>query len=258
MPNEHKIIGVVPARMASSRFPGKPLHPLCGMPMVEHVFRRASLFERWDGLYLATCDQEIAALGHDRGWPTLITSDRHTRALDRVAEAAQICGQTISENDIIVCVQGDEPMLHPDMIAAAISPLEDEPTAPCTVLAMEIGDEKQFKNPDTVKIVHDKNGNVLYTSRSPIPHDKSLPTTVTPRRIYGILAFRWHFLQTFTSMPESPLELAESCDSNRICENGFQQKIAPYPFRPSFSVDSPADTEVVERHLREDPLWGTY
>ena len=258
MKDQNKIIGVVPARMASSRFPGKPLHPICGMPMVEHVFRRAALYPLWSGLYLATCDPEIAALGEARGWPTLITSDSHTRALDRVAEAAMICGQPVSENDIVVCVQGDEPMLHPDMIAASILPLTDDPAAFCTVLAMEIGSEEQFKNTDTVKIVHDMKGNVLYTSRAPIPHSSTWPGEVKARRIYGILAFRWHFLKTFTSMPESPLELIESCDSNRICDNGFRQKIAPYPFRPSFSVDSLADTETVERHIREDSLWGKY
>jgi 3-deoxy-manno-octulosonate cytidylyltransferase (CMP-KDO synthetase) len=258
MTKTNKIIGVVPARMASSRFPGKPLHMICGRPMVEHVFRRAALFARWDGLFLATCDPEIAALGNDRGWPTLMTSDKHTRALDRVAEAGRICGQPLNDADILICVQGDEPMLHPNMIEASSAPLEADPEALCAVLAMEIGDEDQFRNPDTVKIVHDMKGNVLYTSRSPVPYSKTFPSTPAPRRIYGILAFRWHFLQTFTAMPESPLELVESCDSNRICDNGFRQKIAPYPFTPSFSVDSPADTETVERYILQDSLWGKY
>ena len=108
-----KTIGVVPARMASSRFPGKPLHRICGMTMVEHVYRRAALFPKWDGLYLATCDPEIAAVGEQNKWPTVMTSDKHTRALDRVAEAAAKCGQKLDENDIVVCVQGDEPMLRP-------------------------------------------------------------------------------------------------------------------------------------------------
>src|SRR6266850_1043617 len=150
MPNEHKIIGVVPARMASSRFPGKPLHLLCGMPMVEHVFRRSQLFPGWDGLYLATCDREIAALGEARGWPVVMTSDRHTRALDRVAEGAAKCGLPLDPDDIVVCVQGDEPMLHPDMIAASVRPLEEDEEALCTVLAMHIVDAADWRNPDTV------------------------------------------------------------------------------------------------------------
>src|SRR5271157_4513858 len=228
-----KIIGIVPARMASSRFPGKPLHSICGMPMVEHVFRRAALYPHWDGLYLATCDKAIAMLGEKYNWPTLMTSDHHTRALDRVAEAAGKCGQILEENDVVVCVQGDEPMLHPDMIAAVVHPLQKDPAVPCTVLAAEIVDEKQFCNPDTVKIIHDIKGDVLYTSRSPVPYCKKFTPELGARRIYGIFAFRWYFLRIFTSLPESPLELVESCDSNRIPDNGYRQRIAPYQFSAS-------------------------
>jgi 3-deoxy-manno-octulosonate cytidylyltransferase (CMP-KDO synthetase) len=253
-----KIIGIVPARMAASRFPGKPLHPICGMPMVEHVFRRAALYKQWDGLYLATCDKEIAEVGEKHNWPTLMTSDRHTRALDRVAEAAGKCGQALKENDIVVCVQGDEPMLHPDMIAASIRPLQDDNNVPCTVLAVEIVEEAQYRNRDILKIIHDMKGDVLYTSRSPVPYCKQFTPGLGARRIYGIFAFRWYFLKIFTSMPESPLELAEACDSNRIMDNGYRQRIAPYPYSVSFSVDSPADAELVEAHMRNDPLWGKY
>ena len=253
-----KVIGVVPARMASSRFPGKPLHPILGRPMLDHVYSRAALFPSWDALCLATCDDEIAALGQRKGWPTVRTSDRHTRALDRVAEAASKCGHALARADIIVCVQGDEPMLRPDMIGVAIQPLLEDPANTCTVLAMEIAEEEQFRNPDTVKIIHDKKGDVLYTSRTAVPFCTKFPPTPVPRRIYGIFAFRYHFLATFTSMPESPLELAESCDSNRIFDNGYRQRIAPYPHRPSFSVDSPADIGRVEDHMRQDPLWGQY
>lgn len=253
-----KVIGIVPARMAASRFPGKPLHPICGMPMVEHVFRRAALYPHWDGLYLATCDREIAMLGEARNWPTLMTSDSHTRALDRVAEAAGKCGQVLDENDVVVCVQGDEPMLHPDMIAASIRPLQEDPKVPCTVLAMAIVDEEQFRNPDILKIVHDIKGDVLYTSRMPVPYCKKFAPELGVRRIYGIFAFRWYFLKVFTSMPESPLEIAEACDSNRIMDNGYRQRIAPYPFSPSFSVDTPADAVRVEANMDSDPLWGHY
>jgi 3-deoxy-manno-octulosonate cytidylyltransferase (CMP-KDO synthetase) len=244
--------------MAASRFPGKPLHPILGRPMVEHVYCRAALFPKWDGLYLATCDEAIAAVGRAKGWPTLMTSDKHTRALDRVAEAARICGQTLADDDIVVCVQGDEPMLRPDMITTSVAPLLDDATAVCTVLAMEIGDVETFKNPDTLKIVHDKKGDVTYTSRSPIPYCKTFPPAVTPRRIYGIFAFRSHFLQTFTNTPESPLEKAEACDSNRIFDSGYRQRVAPYPYLRSFSVDSPADIGLVEEHMSRDALWGKY
>jgi 3-deoxy-manno-octulosonate cytidylyltransferase (CMP-KDO synthetase) len=226
--------------------------------MVEHVFRRASLFGRWDGLYLATCDREIAEFGESQGWPVVMTASHHTRALDRVAEAAGKCDQEIAANDVVVCVQGDEPMLSPDMIAAVIRPLEEDGSVPCTVLAMEIIDDEQFRNPDIVKIIHDMKGNVLYTSRSPVPHCKTLTPEVGARRIYGIFAFRSHFLKTFTGLPESPLEKLESCDSNRIMDYGFRQRIAPFPYRAAYSVDSPADVRRVEAHMQSDPFWGSY
>jgi 3-deoxy-manno-octulosonate cytidylyltransferase (CMP-KDO synthetase) len=253
-----KIIGVVPARMASSRFPGKPLFPICGMTMVEHVFHRALKFPRWTDLVLTTCDEEIAAVGKRQGWPVVMTSSEHKRALDRVAEAVAIAHPDANRDDIVVCVQGDEPMLHPDMIAASIAPLEADETVSCTVLAMDIVEEAHFHNPDVVKIVHDVKGDVLYTSRAPIPYCKTFPPAILPKRIYGILAFRRHFLGTFNALPESPLEIAESCDSNRIMDRGFRQRIAPFPYCPSFAVDTPEDSALVEAHMKADPLWGSY
>src|SRR6185369_16493201 len=124
----------VPARMEASRFHGKPLYPILGRPMVEHVVARAQLYKNWDGLFLCTCDKEIESFGLSKKWPTIMTSNKHTRALDRVAEAADKCGLDLKDDDIIVCVQGDEPMLHPDMIDAVVKPLLDDQEAPCTVL----------------------------------------------------------------------------------------------------------------------------
>ena len=253
-----KIIGIVPARMGSSRFPGKPLHPICGKPMVEHVFRRAQFFEGWDGLFLTTCDDKIFQFGKSQGFPVIMTSATHTRCLDRVAEAVEKSGMNVNANDIVVCVQGDEPMMRPDMIDAAIEPLLSDQTVNCTVLAMHIIDEEQYRNPNIVKIIHDMKEDVLYTSRSPLPYCENFSPDLGARRIYGILAFRWHFLKTFNTLPESPLELAESCDSNRICDHGFKQRIAPYPYIDSFSVDTPEDAERVEAIMENDMYWKQY
>lgn len=253
-----KLIGVVPARMASSRFPGKPLAKICGRPMVEHCFERARLFGRWDGLFLATCDDEIRDVAEGKGYPVIMTSDQHTRCLDRVAEAAEKCGLPLDDEDVVVCVQGDEPMLDPAMIAKSIEPLEQDPAARCTVLTMPIIDEAEFVCPDVVKVVHDVNNTVLYTSRAPIPYAKTFSPDIGALRIYGIFAFRWGFLKTFNSLPESPLEKVESCDSNRICDNALPQKVAVFPYRPSFAVDTPADLDKVEEHMEADPLWGKY
>ena len=254
-----KIIGIIPARMGASRFPGKPLAPILGRPMIEHCFQRAKMFERWDGLFLATCDEEIRAFAESKGYPVIMTSDSHTRALDRVAEAAEKCGIVLDESDIVLNVQGDEPMMDPDMIAATVKPFDDRDDVRGTILAMDIVDEEQFKNSDILKIIHDLKDKVLYTSRSPIPYCK--PGQFKPghvRRIYGIFGFRWDFLKLFTELPESPLELKEACDSNRLYDYGHHQHIAPIPYRASFSVDSPADLENVEAHMKDDPLWGKY
>lgn len=226
--------------------------------MLEHCFLRARLFERWDGLFVATCDPEIRDFSESLDFPTIMTADTHTRALDRVAEAAKKCGLDVADDDIVVCVQADEPMLTPDMIDAVVKPIESDPSVDATILAMEIVDAEQFENPDIVKLVHDLNGDVLYTSRSPIPHARAFSVDIQARRIGGIFGFRWHMLRTFTELPESPLELAEACDSNRLLDNGYRQRVAPIPYQPYFSVDSPADLELVDATMRDDPLWGRY
>lgn len=254
-----KTIGIVPARMAASRFPGKPLFPILGRPMVEHVFCRAKLYGGWDELVLATCDKEIADFANAKGYPAIMTGSHHTRALDRVAEAVTKLDTTVGDEDIVVCVQGDEPMLKPDMMDAVIAPLKADPAIPCTVLAMQILDEAIWRNPDTVKIIHNDRGEVLYTSRAPVPYCKgSFGPELGARRIYGIFAFRWRYLKAFTNHAETRLEKLEACDSNRILDMGFRQFIAPYPSLKSFSVDSPEDIKLVEAHMSADPLWGSY
>lgn len=253
-----KIIGLIPARMKASRFPGKPLFPIHGRPMLEHVWHRAAMFGKWDYLGVCTCDQEIKACADAAGWPVVMTADTHVRALDRVAEAAGKCGLPLDANDIVVCVQGDEPMMRPDMIDCVCQPLLNDPAVNGTVLALHITDEALFLNPDTVKLVHDIHGDVLYTSRAPIPYCKTFTPELRAHRIAGILAFRWHFLQTFLALKPTPLELLEACDSNRICGSGIKQRAAFYPAIPSFSVDSPLDGETVEREIVKDPYWGKY
>ncbi len=253
-----KIIGLIPARMAASRFPGKPLFPIFGRPMIEHVFERARQFGRWDVLAICTCDEEIRAFAESKGYPVIMTADTHTRALDRVAEATTKCGIAVSDNDIVLNVQGDEPMMHPAMITATIQPMEEHAHVRGTMLAMDIVDEAQFRNPDTLKIIHDLSGRVLYTSRQPIPHCKQFGPELEAKRIYGIFGFRWEFLKLFTQLPPSPLEIKEACDSNRLYDHGFHQHIAPYPFCPSYSVDSPHDIGIVEAAMAKDPLWGSY
>ena len=254
-----KIIGVVPARMAASRFPGKPLSQIHGRTMLEHVYLRGGLYENWDQFVVATCDEEIKNFAETKGYPVIMTGAHHTRALDRVAEAIENLPESADDNDIIVCVQGDEPMMRPDMIDTVVAPLLENDTITCTVLAMHITDENLWSNPDTVKIIHNDKGEVLYTSRAPIPYCKgAFSEELMARRIYGILAFRWKYLKAFTASQETRLELVEACDSNRILDLDFTQYIAPYPSIQSFSVDSPSDLELVKLHILEDGILSLY
>lgn len=260
MESKHKIkiVGIVPARMAASRFPGKPLHPILGRPMLEHCFRRARLYPHWDGLFIATCDDEIRSFANGHDFPVIITGSHHVRALDRVAEAAAKCGIEIADTDIVVCVQADEPLLGPDVIEAVVNPFSGDKNVQGTMLAVPIMDEETFLNPDIVKIIHDLKGDVLYTSRAPIPYCKRFTPDLGAKRVGGIFAFRWQFLQWFAKTAESPLETRESCDSNRICDHGFRQRAAVIPYRPYVSVDSPGDIARVEAAMKNDPLFGKY
>jgi 3-deoxy-manno-octulosonate cytidylyltransferase (CMP-KDO synthetase) len=253
-----KIIGVIPARMGSSRFPGKPLYPIAGMPMLEHVWHRSKNYSGWDELFIATCDNEIKEFADARSIPCIMTSDKHERALDRVAEAIENSNFKINANDIVLNVQGDEPMMHPDMITTTIQPMIDDAEVTGVVLSMPIVDEDQFNDPNILKIIHNIKGDILYTSRAPIPYCKEWSLDNGAKRIYGIFGFRWGFLKKFTQIPESPLEIAESCDSNRLYDNGLTQRVALYPYIDSFSVDILEDVKKVEDHLENDPLWRKY
>ncbi|CAN2170631.1 KdsB CMP-2-keto-3-deoxyoctulosonic acid synthetase [Candidatus Nanopelagicaceae bacterium] len=214
------------------------------------------MYKNWDQLVLATCDQEIRDFGESIGFRVINTGSHHTRALDRVAEAVTLLEVAVNDEDIIVCVQGDEPLMQPDMFDAVIAPLLEDSNKAGAILAMHIEDETIWRNPDTVKLVHNEMGKVLYTSRSPIPYAKDgFSADLEAKRIYGIFSFRWKYLKAFTAHPETRLERIESCDSNRILDMSFDQYIAPYPAIESFSVDSPSDIALVEVAMKSDILW---
>ncbi len=243
-----KIFGFIPARMKAHRFPGKPLHLIAGKPMLQHVYERASGFTDWEALTVATCDEEIFDFCSGMGYPVVMTDAGHTRAIDRCAEAAKEAGP----DDIIVVVQGDEPLLTPDMIEAVVAP-HLKGYEQSTLLAMPIHDEAQFRNPDIVKVVTTSlEHRVLYTSREPIPHlapGVEFSPAHGAKRIGGIFAFRKRNLDWFMAQEEHSLEIAESCDSNRICGNGRNQYCVTVPYREYYSVDRLEDIARVEKAL---------
>ncbi len=255
---QKKIFGFVPARMAASRFPGKPLYNILGRPLIGHCLARAALYKEWNYLALTTCDTEIRVFGEKNNYNVIMTSKSHTRALDRVAEAVLKMEHHIEDHDIVVCVQGDEPLLGPDIISKIIEPFFVDESINGTILAVPIIDQESFTNPDNVKLVHNEKYDILYTSRSPIPYTKKFSKELGALRVGGIFGFKWSFLKWFSTQRESPLEIKESCDSNRIYDKGYTQRAVVMEQRPYFSVDSPQDIQRVEQVMENDKYWGEY
>src|SRR5215212_9498158 len=158
------VVAIIPARMGSSRFPGKPLAPLLGRPLIEHVVRRALMCDLLDAVYVATCDEEIRSAVERFGGGVVMTSDAHERASDRVAEAAEGF-----EAEVVVMIQGDEPMITPRMIAAAVAPLFADASVSCVNLARRIERREEYVDRNTIKVVSNVRGDAVYFSRAPIP-----------------------------------------------------------------------------------------
>ena len=219
--------------------------------MLQHAFERANEYSGWDQLVVATCDDEIAAFCRSQNYPVVMTGSHHKRALDRVAEVSEKLGMANSQENIIVNVQADEPMMIADMFDVLFKQLEEDPNIQGTVLGMHIVDEVQWRNPDTVKIIANEKGEILYTSRAAIPYSGGIfSPEIEALRIFGLFAFRAPALAAFTEHPETRLESLEACDSNRVLSMNFRQYVARYPYRPAFSVDSPEDIGIVEAALR--------
>lgn len=248
-----KILAVIPARMGSSRFPGKPMAPLLGIPMIEHVYRRVALNEVLTATIVATCDAEIAEHGRSIGSRVLMTGRQHERASDRCAEAVErLEREDGARFDIVVMVQGDEPLVHPDMISEAVAPMFADPAIMITNLLGNISSDAEFEDRNCIKVVCDRNGDALYFSREPIPTRAKGVSAPMGKQIC-VIPFRRQFLIDYTCMAPTPLEIAESVDMLRVLENGFRVRMVPTRHN-SQSVDTEADRQRVEQLLRTDML----
>ena len=247
-----EVVAVIPARMASSRFSGKPIALLHGLPMIEHVFRRVKLCSQLDEVYVATCDDEIRDVAEGFGARVIMTSAAHQRATDRVAEAAE---QLTAE--IIVMIQADEPMITPEMIDTAVDSIRCDPATSCANLVYRINSEEDFIDPNTIKVVADLNGNALYFSRSPIPNVHLEQTTAKIFKQVCVIPFRRDGLLEFTRLPTTPLERAESIDMLRFLEHGRSVRLVETNVA-THSVDTLADLQLVERLMNNDPLMQKY
>ena len=251
-----RIVAIIPARMNSSRFPGKPLAALLGRPMIEHVLRRTAMCAQLDAVYVATCDAEIRDAVEKIGGKVLLTSAAHERASDHVAEAAAQV-----EADIVVMIQGDEPLITPRMIRSAIAPMLDDPTIECVNLARRIVTREQFIDPNTIKVVMNVHGDALYFSRAPIPASNfagdsaSVPALVFKQ--VCVIPFRRKYLSEFARLPPTPLERAESIDMLRVLEHGGRVRLVETDV-DTHAVDTPADLRLVESLMKNDPLTPLY
>ena len=244
-----KTLALIPARMGSGRFPGKPMALILGKPMIGHVYERVALSPLLDLVAVATCDREIYDYIESIGGVAVMTGDQHERASDRCAEALLKLEQANNVTyDIVVMVQGDEPMTHPDMIAEALQPLLDDSAVQVVNLLGKIQDTAEFEDRNCIKVVCDLNFNALYFSREPIPTRCKIDDIPMGKQVC-IIPFRRDYLLEYTSLAPTPLEIAESVDMMRILEHGMKVRMAPTKHNTQ-AVDTLEDLHKVECLLR--------
>lgn len=256
--SEMNIVGIIPARMGSSRFPGKPLTKIQGIPMIGHVYFRSRMSQTLNEVYVATCDNEIADYIKAIGGKAVMTSDKHKRASDRTAEAMlKIEEATGKQVDIAVMIQGDEPMIYPEMIDNAVMSMIKDETILVVNLMAPLKTREEHEDPNEVKVVVDKNNFALYFSREPIPSRKKGAKDVSMLKQVCIIPFRRDFLMKFTEMAPTPLEIVESVDMLRALEHGYKVKAVLTEFE-TYSVDTIDDLRRVETLMEQDKLMCQY
>jgi len=243
---------VIPARYDSSRLPGKALLPLAGKPMLQWVHERARS-ARAAEVIIATDDERIATAARNFGAAVAMTARTHVSGTDRIAEVATARGW--ADTDIVVNVQGDEPLIPPAVIDQVAQLLASNPRADMATLAARIDQLADFNDPNVVKIACDTGGRALYFSRAPIPWNRDTPTTLTPAsfRHIGIYAYRVGALRRLAGLPASRLEQIEKLEQLRALENGLEIRVALAVERPLADVNTVADLERAERALNVRP-----
>jgi 3-deoxy-manno-octulosonate cytidylyltransferase (CMP-KDO synthetase) len=240
------VIGVIPVRYASTRFPGKALADIAGKPMVQHVYERCAACKRLDRLYVATDDRRIYEAAREFTADVLMTSETHASGTDRVAEVAEEV-----DGDIFVNIQGDEPLIEPAAVEALIPPFEEDPGVNMATLARPSGDQNEVSSPNTCKVVIDEAGDALYFSRAPIPYYKNSTTEGEYLLHVGAYAFRRGFLLTFAGLERKQLEVAEGLEMLRALEHGYKIRVVIGEFT-SQGVDTEEDLERVRRLIEKN------
>ena len=235
------VVGIIPARYASTRFPGKPLVEIAGRPMIQYVYERACRATLLEEVLVATDDQRIFDAVVAFGGDAIMTSAYHPTGTDRIAEVAE----RLSGAEILVNIQGDEPLIAPDAIDAVVTALQENPDAVISSVMAPLTDAARAQDHNQVKVVCDLHGYALYFSRAPIP---GMPAGTTPdvapwKLHVGLYAYRRDFLLAFTKLRPSPLEKIERLEQLRALENGYRIKMIERTGDLSFGVDTPEDLE---------------
>ncbi len=245
MPPSLKILGVIPARLASTRLPRKVLRTIAGAPMIEWVYKAARACRQLDDVLIATDSDEVLALARERGWSAMLTSPVCASGSDRVYEVSGKISAAIYVN-----IQGDEPLLKPEHIEAILRPFS-RPEVQVSTLATPCKPE-EINNPNAVKVVTCPDGRALYFSRGPIPYDRDHSGNAPYLKHLGLYAYRREALHRFAKLPPSPLETIERLEQLRFLENGIDifVEITPYD---TIGVDTEADLQAVEAMLAATP-----
>ncbi len=234
-----KVLCVIPARYASTRLPGKPLSMIAGKPMIQRVYERACLAKKPSEVVVAT-DNELVKNAVDRcGGKAVMTSPDHPSGTDRLAEVALM----YPDVDVIVNVQGDEPMIPPEVIDRLAETFEEDAELKMATLKVKM-QEEDYQNPAAVKVVTDLNGYALYFSRSLMPFPRNKPEDYNVYKHVGIYAYRRDFLLKYAALTPTPLERAESLEQLRALENGYKIKVLESDFQ-GIGVDTPEDLAAV-------------
>jgi len=240
-----KVIAIIPARYQSNRFKGKPLAVIAGKPMIQHVVERATQVDLLSRVVVATDDRRIADAVAAFGGEYVLTRDDHVTGTDRLAEAVELLN--IDEHDVVVNIQGDQPLFHQEIIRQVAEPLLEDPAVPMSTLIYKIIREEEIEDPNHVKTVFDCHNNALYFSRSPIPFQRNPEEGEQPTyyKHLGIYAYRKGFLVTFVGLPEGEWEKFEKLEQLRALEFGYTIRVV-LTEHDSVEVDTPQDAQRVE------------
>lgn len=243
-------IAVIPSRWGSSRFEGKPLALVKGIPMIRRVVSQAVKAGAVDRVVVATDDRRIFDAVTAFGGEAVMTASDLRSGTDRVAETAALLG--IPANDVVINIQGDQPVFNPEVLDQLVAPFLDDPDLPMTTLAFRIQDEREITDPKDVKVCFDVNGDALYFSRAQIPFPRDgQPGTVYYKHL-GFYAYRRHFLDAIAALPSGRLENTEKLEQLRVMEYGYPIRVVVTGF-DSPEVDLPEDVRRIEAGIRQDP-----